>query len=457
MPASIREWPAWAEYTSEDAASVKDPEFLAIKKSIIAEYGAEALRKSWIKVCKQLEAITDEIADKGNTIIPTFETSQVLDDGFTAVQEQEIKRIGAFVCRGTVPATETTSLYSDLKQYVADNKDSIQAWPAESPSMLVLYNSPTQNALRSHPNHLKLQRKLNELWHDSTDETSPDPLVYLDGVRDRAPGQPFLGLGPHIDAGSLCRWADPTYRKVYGSIFSGEPDNHDPYDLGVRKNADQELYKGMAHSTVIRTFQGWTALTPTAPREGTIMVYPNIKTAIAYVLLRPFFTPPQDLAYIMDSEKWTLNDSTGWFPGTTKPDSQRLSRASHPHLRLEECMVYMPQINPGDTVWWHCDVCLSNPHLLASLILYKMCHAVDTEHLGQNNASVAFIAACPTTPVNELYVKRQLAAILGGRPAPDYAEGNDDLDETAMKGYVGLGGLGDEARRAFGFHLLGTA
>ncbi|KAJ4177394.1 hypothetical protein NW755_013880 [Fusarium falciforme] len=356
MPASIREWPAWAEYASEDAASVKDPEFLAIKKAIIAEYGAETLRRSWIKVCKQLEAITDEIADKGNTIIPTFETSQVLDDGFTAVQEQEIKRIGAFVCRGTVSATETTSLYSDLKQYVADNKDSIQAWPAESPSMLILYNSPTQNALRSHPNHLKLQRKLNELWHDSTNETSPDPLVYLDGVRDRAPGQPFLGLGPHIDAGSLCRWADPTYRKVYDSIFSGEPDNHDPYDLGVRKNADQELYKGMAHSTVIRTFQGWTALTPTAPREGTIMVYPNIKTTIAYVLLRPFFTPPQDLAYIMDAEKWTLNDSTGWFPGTAKPDSQRLSRASHPHLRLEECMVYMPQINPGDTVWWHCDI-----------------------------------------------------------------------------------------------------
>jgi hypothetical protein len=78
---------------------------------------------------------------------------------------------------------------------------------------------------------------------------------------------------------------------------------------------------------------------------------------------------------------------------------------------------------------------------------------VDTEHLGNHNASVAFIASCPSTRVNEEYVKRQLAATLEGRPAPDYAEGND-LDETKLKGYVGLDSLGADARRAFGFHLL---
>lgn len=222
--------------------------------------------------------------------------------------------------------------------------------------MLVLYNSPMQNTLRSHPSHLKLQRKLNELWKYSDEHTSPDPLIYLDGIRDRAPGQPFLGLGPHIDAGSFCRWADPTYRKVYDEIFFGRPEDHDAYDLEARKGANQELYKGPAHSTVLRTFQGWTALTPTAPREGTIMIYPNVKTVIAYLLLRPFFRPPKDPDHIMDAEKWTLDDSSGWFPGTMKPESQRLSRSSHPHLRLEECLIHMPEVQPGDTVWWHCDV-----------------------------------------------------------------------------------------------------
>ncbi|KAG4263122.1 hypothetical protein FPRO03_10485 [Fusarium proliferatum] len=455
MPGPIRQWPAWPEYTSENAASSKDPEFLEVKKAIISEYGAEALQQSWIKVCKELERITDEIIEKGNTIIPVFDTQQIIEDGFLPEQEAKIKRIGSFVCRNTVPHEKATTLYSDLKTYVADNKDSIQAWPKESPSMLVLYNSPTQNTLRSHPDHLKLQRKLNELWKYSAEDTSPDALVYLDGIRDRAPGQPFLGLGPHIDAGSLCRWADPTYRKVYDKIFSGRPEDHDAYDLDARKNANQELYKGPAHSTVLRTFQGWTALTPTAPREGTIMIYPNVKTVIAYLLLRPFFNPPADLNHIMDAEKWTFDDLTGWFPGTMKPESQRLSRSSHPHLRLEECLVHMPEVRPGDTVWWHCDV--SGSFLMISAQLsdtnFKVCHAVDTEHLGTNNASVAFIAACPTTPSNESYVKEQLHATLEGRPSADYADGND-LDESTLKGYVGLDGLNDEARKAFGFHLL---
>ncbi|KAL4876921.1 hypothetical protein BJY04DRAFT_222597 [Aspergillus karnatakaensis] len=438
MPAVDRKWPAWAEYTYKGAVEAQDPEFLAIKKTIISEYGSDALRKSWIKVCHELRSITDEIVEKGNKIIPVFDTAKVLQHGFTETDREEIKRIGAFVCRETVPEDETKVLYDHLKSFLADNEGRIDAWPKESPSMLVLYNSPTQNALRSNPNHLQLQRKLNEIWHDSTDETSSEPLMYLDGVRDRGPGVPFLGLGPHIDAGSLCRWADPTYRKVYDNIFKGSPEEHDPFDLGVRKDANQILYPGSAHSQVLRTFQGWTALTPTAPREGTIMLYPNIKTVIAYVLLRPFFQPPADTSVdVMNPENWTLDDSTGWFPGTFKPESQRLSRASHPHLRLEECLVYAPEVRPGDTVWWHCD----------------LCHAVDTEHFGVNNSSVAFIASCPTTKVNEAYIRAQLTATLEGRPAPDYAEGND-LDETQLKGYVGLDCLSEEARRVFGFSLL---
>lgn len=356
MPSETRQWPAWAEYAAQGAAEAKDPEFLAIKKAIISEYGAEALRESWIKTCRALADVTDEIALKGESMIPIVDTAEVLKNGFTDAQLEEAKRVGAFVCRETVPRDEASKLYQDLRTFVDDNKGSIRAWPVESPSMLILYNSPTQTALRTHPNQLKLQRLLNGLWSDSSNETSPDPLIYLDGVRDRGPGQPFLGLGPHIDAGSLCRWADPTYRHAYESIFSGRPEQHDPYDLGLRKDAQQDLYKGAAHSTVLRSFQGWTALTPTAPREGTIMVYPNLKVAIAYVLLRPFFAPPADEADIMDAEKWTLDETTGNFPGTFKPDSQRLSRSSHPHLRLEECLVHMPKIYPGDTVWWHCDV-----------------------------------------------------------------------------------------------------
>ncbi|KAJ8114042.1 hypothetical protein OPT61_g3984 [Boeremia exigua] len=439
---SIQEWPPWPEFAAPDDAESRDPDFLSIKQAVLAEYGAEALRQSWIRVCRDLEEVTDEIAEKGNSIISQFDTTEILANGVSDSQQAEVQRIGAFICKATIPREETNHLYEELTSYVADNKSSIQAWPKENPSMLILYNSPSQIAIRSHPDHLKLQRKLNGLWNNysTLDGTSPEPLSYLDGVRDRPPGQPFLGLGPHIDAGSLCRWADPAYRKVYENIFRGRPEKHDAFDIALRQSADQELYKGMAHSTVLRTFQGWTALTPTAAREGTIMVYPNLKVAVAYMLLRPFFQPPTgEDADIMDPEAWTLDDKTGWFPGTFKTQSQRLSRISHPHLRLEECLVYMPPVQPGDTVWWHCDVC----------------HAVDTEHMGKNNAAVAFVGSCPSTAVNKAYIKEQLRATLSGRPPPDYAEGNDnDLDETKLRGYKGHDVLSVDARRAFGYELL---
>ncbi|KAH6889332.1 hypothetical protein B0T10DRAFT_487780 [Thelonectria olida] len=436
MPGQVRQWPAWPEHTKQGSQEAGDEDFLATKRAIIDQYGADALKQSWIAVCNELKTVTDEIATKGQSIVPVLTADEILKHGFTDDQKSEMKRIGAFVVRGVLSQPETTSHYADLRKYVAKNKGKINGWPKESPSMLMLYDSPTQNAIRAHPNHLRLQRMLNELWHDSTGETSPEPLIYLDGARDRPPKQAFLGLGPHIDAGSLCRWADVTYRESYKHIFSGNPRLHDPYDLDARKAANQEMYPGVAHSSVFRSFQGWTALTKAAPREGSLLIYPNVKVVIAYVLLRPFFSPPSKAEDIMDAEKWILDYSSGFFPGTFKTQSQRLSRSAHPHLRLEECLVHMPTVHPGDTVWWHADTC----------------HAVDPEQEGAENASVVYIAACPTTAANKEYVKRQLEATRSGKPPPDYREEND-LDETSLEGYVGLDDFGEEEKRAFGFYL----
>lgn len=82
----------------------------------------------------------------------------------------------------------------------------------------------------------------------------------------------------------------------------------------------------------------------------------------------------------------------------------------------------------------------------------QVCHAVDPVHEGSENASVLYIAACPTTANNKTYVKKQLSETLAGKPPPDQQEGND-LDETTLKGYAGLKDLSAEAKRAFGFGL----
>lgn len=205
---------------------------------------------------------------------------------------------------------------------------------------------------------MALHRALNELWHDDEDaeKSFAAPLAYADALRIRPPGQPFSGLGPHIDAGSLCRWAEPLYRKSYDKIWSGDADQWDPYDLTVRKRADPNFYQGPAQSQVMRAFQGWTALTTAGANEGSLLLYPDLKTSLAYVLLRPFFRPPENEEDVLDAEKWTFNIEDAWFPGVWRDAPQELSPAAFPHLRLKECLVNIPTMHPGDTVWWHCDV-----------------------------------------------------------------------------------------------------
>ena len=438
MVGTLASWPAWKEFPVDDGTTSTDPDYAEAKKTIINEFGETALRESWIQVCEDLSSVTDEIASKESSVVPVFDGTQVLEDGFTEDEVSSIKRYGCFIVRNVIPRPEIVQLYQDVRQYIEDNRSNIGTWPEDNPSMFVIYDSPTQIALRTHPNHLKLQRKLNGLWHDDSGETSSSPLLFSDGVRDRPPGPSFLGLGPHVDAGSLARWADPGYRKTYAKIFAGTPREYDAFDLTARKDANQYLFPGRAHSTVLRAFQGWTALTRAAPSEGTIMLYPNVKTAIAYMLLRPFFKPPEKKEDLMDAEKWTFGGEGAWFPGTPKPLSQQLSRSSHPHLRLEECLVHVPEMQAGDTVWWHSD----------------MCHAVDPLHKGTENAAVAYIAAVPTTRQNMDYIAKQLRCTLEGRAPPDYDDGMTNeggLDERKFKGYVGHEGLSGEARRALGY------
>lgn len=77
---------------------------------------------------------------------------------------------------------------------------------------------------------------------------------------------------------------------------------------------------------------------------------------------------------------------------------------------------------------------------------------MDPEHRGNENASVAYIAACPATDANKTYIKEQLKATLAGQPPPDYATGLD-LNEKEFKGYEGHSGISGEGKRALGYDL----
>ncbi|KAE9369071.1 DUF1479-domain-containing protein [Stipitochalara longipes BDJ] len=424
MPGILKAWPPWPQLV-ESKGELK-PGNARYKQEIFDKYGAEAICQSWLNTCKALEALTAEIAAKRTAIIPVLALDEILN--MSEQKKEELKGVGCFVVRDVVPRSEAAAWFRDLKQYVADNKDEITGWPLETPVILDIFHSPSQQAARSHPNVLKMTRELNAFWHDESGVTSPEQLSYADGVRIRTPTI-SVNICPHIDAGSLARWADPSYRSVYSSIWSGEPEKHDPYNLTLRKEANPKLFPGPAHSSILRTFQGWLALTEAGPGDGSLMVYPNVKAVLAYMLLRPFFAPPENEKDLMNAKKWTMDLESDWFPGTFSDDSQLLSSESHPHLRLEECLVSIPKMYPGDTVFWHTD----------------LCHAVEIEHNGTNDASVVYIGAAPTTPANILYIKDQWARFKNGKPPGDFEHGKD---ESTFKGYSGENGiLGGEAGR----------
>jgi hypothetical protein len=78
-----------------------------------------------------------------------------------------------------------------------------------------------------------------------------------------------------------------------------------------------------------------------------------------------------------------------------------------------------------------------------------MCHAVEINHSGINDAAVIYISATPITPSNILYVRDQWAKFKNGLPPGDFQHGKD---ESKFKGFMGENGIlsGEMGKKAAG-------
>jgi hypothetical protein len=345
------------------------PEFSDLKHKIREQHGDELIRKSWNDVCHRLNTVVcPRLKKLRSKAIPSFTFEQMLEASDTA--KASIKNAGCVVVKGLIDELLASEWQKMSKDYISENRSLATGIPRdkEEKSVWDIYWSPAQVAARGHPNMLKIQTLMNNLWFDS-DKEDPEPVhleqpfSYADRLRLREPGDKNFALGPHIDGGSLERWQDEQYRSVYAKIFSGEFDTFEDYDIRARLSANQNLYGGTSGCHVLRTWQGWTSLSATAPGEGSLSLFPSINEAIAYILLRPFFSPPlegKDLAASWEEPNAWVFDDTSAFPGSIGGKSQELGAISHPHLRLKECLVPLPKVEPGDQVFWHCDVCLKS-------------------------------------------------------------------------------------------------
>ena len=119
--------------------------------------------------------------------------------------------------------------------------------PAGNVVFYELYGSPAQIQARSHPNVIHTHKSLlTSLFHASptTPVSLHTPISYFDRLRIRPPGPSQFTLGPHMDGGSIERWEDEQYSKVYRTLFKGGKSwrDYDAWNLTERVGANQDLY-----------------------------------------------------------------------------------------------------------------------------------------------------------------------------------------------------------------------
>lgn len=292
-------------------------------------------------------------------LIPELDMEHVASGMVPESITDQIRRHGAVVIRNVIPMDEARELKKQAQNYVQANRDRVKAFPPDDPAVYELYWTPSQTMARAHPNVLSTQRFLQTLWHSSDPNSkisTTHPLTYADRFRIRKPGDAKFSLGPHSDGGSLEKWEDGEYSKVYRAILAGDWEQYDAFDAKHRIHAKMDMYNGAGACSMFRFFQGWLSMSDTGPKEGTLRVCPMLKHATSYLLLRPFFD--------LQSPSLALDSS---FPGAVPGTCQEYNPETHPHLDLENTMVSMPRVQPGDFVAWHCDTI----------------HSVDKEHRGK--------------------------------------------------------------------------
>jgi hypothetical protein len=365
------------------------------------------------------------LREQGRPVIPEIRFADVAagrvgDDAVAAIRER-----GACVIRGVFSPDLARAWDARIGDYVDGNHmEEKLAHRAEDryfgelasskPQIYGVYWSRPQIEARQSAELTQARVFLNRLWRSQSEgrvHFDPDQVpAYADRLRRRPPGSASLGLSAHCDGGSVERWIDENFRQVYRHVFDGDWRNYDPFDAAYRTEVRE--IPSPAVCSMFRTFQGWTALTPQGPGDGTLQLIP-IANAMVYVLLRALQDDVAD------------DDLCGALPG------RALSIRPEWHAPLQAALSSIPPMQPGDTVFWHSDVI----------------HAVEDEHRGRDWSNVMYIAAAPACAKNEAYLSRQLAAFVEGKSPPDFPA---DHFETDFAGRATVDDLGESGRRQMG-------
>ena len=377
-------------------------------------------KENFKKIEKFIEKEVQEIKNSTSSVVPEISFKE-LNKSDSVKTINAIKKRGCVVIRDVFDDNKVKEWNSDIEKYIkknnyyelqkekADLDNYFSDLKSGKPQIFGLYWSKTQIEIRQ-SNELDLvKRWLNNIWnYKYNDHQVFDPnkeLIYADRVRRREPGDSTLGLSPHCDAGSIERWTESNYQKIYDKVFSDQFEQYDPFEAKYRDKT--VLIQSPAVSNTFRTFEGWTALTEQGPSDGTLQLIPIAKS-MAYILTRALL------------EDVSENELCG-----SKP-ARALSANKEYHSLLLEGLVSIPKMNPGDTVWWHPDII----------------HAVEDNHTGKGYSNVVYVGSMPLCEKNLKYAKRQAESFLKGESPPDFAAENYETQFTGRGTKEDLTSLG---------------
>lgn len=353
----------------------------------------------------EVAAIRDEQARGG--AVPEIAYADVAAGRVSAADVARIQRRGCAVVRGVFDPAQVREWNDQIVRYIDDNHyferaqhkagldKYFSALASGRPQIFGLYWSRPQMQARQAESLAATRAFLSRLWVSEKHGVrffDPDrQATYADRIRRREPGDTTLGLSPHSDGGSVERWCEPTFRPIYREVFEGDPLKFDPWDAEHRIGTRE--IPSPAVCSAFRTFQGWTALSPQGPGDGTLQLVPVAATT-PWMLLRALQPDVPE------------GDLCGAQPG------RALGASPQWHATLLDGLVSIPQVDSGDTVWWHPDVI----------------HAVENRHTGTGYSNVIYIGAAPWCEKNEAFLQRQAPCFLSGRSSPDFAPEDYEVD-----------------------------